>query len=39
MKEKLTLEEYRKIEQLVVCALDAPNKKEAQKYINKIQSI
>jgi hypothetical protein len=38
MKEKLTLEEYRKIEQLVDCALDAPNKKEAQKYINKIQS-
>ena len=38
MKEKLTTEEYTSIEQLVEYALDAPNKKEAQKYINKIQS-
>lgn len=38
MKEKLTTEEYTAIEQLVESALDAPNKKEAQKYINKIQS-
>lgn len=38
MKEKLTMEEYKEIKQLVDSALDAPNKKEAQKYINKIQS-
>lgn len=38
MKEKLTKEEYEEIEQLVDCALYAPNKKEAQKYINRMQS-
>lgn len=38
MKEKLTAEEYEKIKQLVDCAIDAPNKKEAQKYINQMQS-
>lgn len=38
MKEKLTVEEYGKIKQLVDCAIDAPNKKEAQRYINQIQS-
>lgn len=38
MKEKLTMQEYEEIEQLVDCALDAFNKKEAQKYINKMQS-
>lgn len=38
MKEKLTAEEYEEIKQLVDCALDAPNKKDAQKYINKMQS-
>ena len=38
MKEKLTAEEYTAIEQLVESALYAPNKKEAQKYINQIQS-
>lgn len=38
MKEKLTMEEYEEVKQLVESALDAPNKKEAQKYINKIQS-
>lgn len=38
MKEKLTMEEYQEIEQLVESALDASNKNEAQKYINKIQS-
>lgn len=38
MKDKLTLEEYEEINQLVDCALDAPNKKEAQKYINELQT-
>lgn len=38
MKEKLTIEEYEKIKQLVDCALDASNKKDAQKYINQMQS-
>lgn len=38
MKEKLSINEYEEIKQLVDCALDAPNKKEAQKYINQIQS-
>lgn len=38
MKEKLTIQEYEEIEQLVNSALDAFNKKEAQKYINKMQS-
>ena len=38
MKEKLTTEEYEEIKRLVESALDAPNKKEAQGYINKIQS-
>lgn len=37
MKEKLTLDEYKEIEQLVGYALVAPNKKEAQRYIDKIQ--
>lgn len=38
MKQKLTIEEYEEIEHLVDCAIDAPNKKEAQKYINQMQS-
>lgn len=38
MKEKLIKEEYEEIKQLVDYALDAPNKKEAQKYINQMQS-
>ena len=38
MKQKLTSEEYEQIKQLVECALDSPNKEEAQKYINKMQS-
>lgn len=38
MNGKLTTEEYKEVERLVYCALDAPNKKEAQKYINKMQS-
>lgn len=38
MKEKLTLQEYQEIKQLVDNALYAPNKKEAQKYITQIQS-
>lgn len=38
MKQKLTIEEYGKIEHLVDCAIEAPNKKEAQKYINQMQS-
>lgn len=38
MKEKLTYEEYKEIEQLVEYALNSPNKNDAQRYINKIQS-
>lgn len=38
MDGKFTTDEYKEVERLVNCALDAPNKKEAQKYINKIQS-
>ena len=38
MKEKLTMEEYKEIEQLVESALNMPNKREAEKYINKIES-
>lgn len=38
MNGKLTTEEYKEVERLVNCALDASNKKEAQKYIDKIQS-
>lgn len=38
MKEKLTIQEYKEIEQLIDCALDASNKKEAQKYIDELQS-
>jgi hypothetical protein len=38
MKEKLTLEEYEKIEQLVDYAINVSNKKEAQKYIKQMQS-
>lgn len=38
MKEKLTQQEYEEIKQLVDCALDAPNKKEAQRYINQLRS-
>lgn len=37
MKDILTLEEFKEIEQLVDYALDAPNKKEAQKYIKELQ--
>lgn len=35
MKEKLTLDEYKEIEQLVGYALVAPNKKEAQRNIDQ----
>ena len=38
MNGKLTTEEYKEVERLVNCALDALDKKEAQKYIDKIQS-
>ena len=38
MKEKLTLEEYEQIEQLVDYAINVSNKKEAQKYIKQMQS-
>ena len=38
MKEKLIQQEYQTIKQLVDCAIDAPNKKEAQKYIIQMQS-
>ncbi|MCM1464719.1 MAG: hypothetical protein NC094_04805 [Bacteroidales bacterium] len=38
MKDKLSAEEYKEIEQLVDFALAAPNKKEAQKFINKLQA-
>ena len=38
MKERLTAEEYEKIKQLVDSAIYTPNKKEAKKYITKIQS-
>ena len=38
MKEKLTKEEYNEIEKLVKDAMYSPNKKEAQNYIDKIQS-
>lgn len=38
MKDKLTLEEYKEINQLVDSAICAPNKTEAQKYINELQS-
>lgn len=38
MKEKLTPQEYEEIKQLVDSAIYAPNKKEAQQYINKMQS-
>lgn len=38
MKQKLTMDEYEKIEHLVDYALGAPNKKEAQKYIDQLQS-
>lgn len=38
MKEKLTAQEYEEISRLVEYALNAPSKKEAQKYIDKIQS-
>lgn len=38
MKDKLSVEEYKEIEQLVDFSLIAPNKKEAHKYINKLQS-
>lgn len=38
MKEKITIDEYREIERLVEFALYAPNKNEAQNYINNMQS-
>ena len=38
MKEKITMDEYKEIEKLVRCALNAPNKNEAQKYINNMQT-
>ncbi len=38
MKDKLSIKEYEEIKQLVDCALTAPNKKEAQKYINELSS-
>lgn len=38
MKEKLTKEEYKEIEKLVKYAIYSPNKKDAQNYIDKIQS-
>ena len=38
MNEKLTLQEYQEIKQLVDSAIYAPNKKEARKYIIQIQS-
>lgn len=38
MKEKLSIEEYEEIKQLVDSAIYASNKKEAQKYINNIKS-
>lgn len=37
MKEYFTKEEYEKIEQLTHDALNAINKKEAQRYINQLQ--
>lgn len=39
MKQTLTQEEYDRINQLVEYALTSQNKKEAQKYINELQSI
>lgn len=38
MKQKLTKQEYEEIERLVDYALVTPNKKDAQKYINKIKT-
>lgn len=36
MKDKLTQSEFNRISELVHCALDAPNKKEAERYIQQI---
>lgn len=38
MKEYLSQEEYEKIKELVNCAVNAANKKDAENYIRKIQS-
>lgn len=38
MKEKLTAQEYEEIKQLVDSAIYASNKKEAQRYINQMNS-
>lgn len=38
MKTKLTIKEYKEIENLMNCALAAPNKKEAKIYIAKIRA-
>lgn len=38
MKEKLTVQEYEEIKQLVDSAIYASNKKEAQRYINQMNS-
>ena len=34
----MTIQEYEEIKQLIDCALDVSNKREAQKYIDELQS-